>query len=238
MLFGLSEPTRLRLLWNFFIAFGIAERAVHSTINKFSKDGLRAKGDIHQLVRDLIRQQSRAAGEAEQVKLVRKFVGGRGRRLFGEDVHGRTYLPFVRFEAEETTFLFLKIWVHRAVEMDATALFGKWSARSYPDWEMSERRLANVLQMYADGGVYMMRAFGRWERLGSSFLSHTCPAEARGHEVSHEGAHDLACRDTDDQTDVSFRPTQQESHMCTSSEGGRAVHEEGGYHLHKNDYSY
>ena len=25
--------------------------------------------------------------------------------------------------------------VHRAVEMDATALFEKWSARSYPDWE-------------------------------------------------------------------------------------------------------
>ena len=45
-----------------------------------------------------------------------------------------------------------------------------------------------VLQMYADGGAYMMRAFGRWERLGSSFLSHKCPAEAGGHEVSHEGA--------------------------------------------------
>ena len=50
------------------------------------------------------------------------------------------YLPFVRFEAEETTFLFLTIWVHRAVEMDATALFGKWSARSYPDWEIFVRK--------------------------------------------------------------------------------------------------
>ena len=70
------------------------------------------------------------------MKLVRKVVGGRGRRLSGEDVHGKTYLPFVRFQAEETTFLFPQIWVHRAVEVDATALFGKWSARSYPDWEM------------------------------------------------------------------------------------------------------
>ena len=92
-----------------------------------------------------------------------------------------------------------------------------------------------MLQMYADGGVYMMRAFGRWERLGSSFLSHKCPAEARGHEVSHEGGHDLAwCegtvahRDTDVQTDVSFRPTQKESHMCISSEGGRVAHDAGG----------
>ena len=64
VLFGLSEPTRLRPLRNLFIAFGIAERAVQSTINQFSEDSLRAKGDIHQLVRDLIRRQSRAAGEA------------------------------------------------------------------------------------------------------------------------------------------------------------------------------
>ena len=67
--------------------------------------------------------------------------------------------------------------VHRAVEMDATALF-KNGARG---------RIGSVLQIYADGRMYMMRAFGRWERLGSSFLSHKCPAEASGHEVSHEG---------------------------------------------------
>ena len=46
MLFGLSEPTGLRPLRNLFIAFGIAERVVYSTINKLSGDSLRAKGDI------------------------------------------------------------------------------------------------------------------------------------------------------------------------------------------------
>ena len=54
MLFGLSEPPGLQPLRNLFIAFGVAERVVYSTMNKFSEDGLRAKGDIHQLVRDLI----------------------------------------------------------------------------------------------------------------------------------------------------------------------------------------
>ena len=66
----------------------------------------------------------------------------------GEDFHGKTYLPFVRFVQEETTFLFLKIWVHRAVEMDATALFGqleqtaeyKALARLYPDCEIFVRK--------------------------------------------------------------------------------------------------
>ena len=65
MLFGLSEPTGLQPLRNLFIAFGIAERVVYSTINKLSGDSLRAKGDIHQLVRDWSQATvSRAAGEA------------------------------------------------------------------------------------------------------------------------------------------------------------------------------
>ena len=65
MLFGLSEPTGLQPLRNLFIAFGIAERVVCSTINKLSGDSLRAKGDIHQLVRDWSQATvSRAAGEA------------------------------------------------------------------------------------------------------------------------------------------------------------------------------
>ena len=65
MLFGLSEPTGLQPLRNLFIAFGIAERVVYSTINKLSGDSLWAKGDIHQLVRDWSQATvSRAAGEA------------------------------------------------------------------------------------------------------------------------------------------------------------------------------
>ena len=37
VLFGLSEPPGLQPLRNLFIAFGIAERVVYSTINKFSE---------------------------------------------------------------------------------------------------------------------------------------------------------------------------------------------------------
>ena len=79
MLFGLSEPTGLQPLRNLFIAFGIAERVVYSTINKLSGDSLRAKGDIHQLVRDW-----------SQVKQVRKSCCGRGRRSFRRDFHGKS----------------------------------------------------------------------------------------------------------------------------------------------------
>ena len=86
MLFGLSEPAGLQPLRNLFIAFGIAERVVYSTMNKLSGDSLRAKGDIHQLVRDCHRQQSRE----QQVKQVRKSCCGRGRRSFRRDFHGKS----------------------------------------------------------------------------------------------------------------------------------------------------
>ena len=48
-------------------------------------------------------------------------------------------------------------------------------------------RLAGVPEMYADGCVCMMRAFGKWIEVGLIIaLSHSCPANARGHS-SHDG---------------------------------------------------
>jgi len=94
---------------NLFMAFGIAERLVSSTIKKFSNDGLQTKGDIRQLVRDLITGNSIESSRfrpsdpqeaGEEILLVDEVDV-----FFGEDFHGKTYLPSVLFESEEATFL-------------------------------------------------------------------------------------------------------------------------------------
>ena len=40
--------------------------------------------------------------------------------FFGEDIHGKTCCPCVTLESKAVASPFLKIWVHRAEEMDAT----------------------------------------------------------------------------------------------------------------------
>ena len=92
--------------------------------------------------------KSRAAGEADE-----EIVGGRGRRLSEKTSTGRHTSRLCVSRQKRQRFSSLKIWVHRAVGMDATALF-KNGARG-------RTQIGSVLQMYADGGVYMMRAFGR-----------------------------------------------------------------------------
>ena len=57
VLFGLSEPQRYSLFENLFKAFGIAKRVVHST----SQNRLQPKGNIRQLVRDLITGNSQVS---------------------------------------------------------------------------------------------------------------------------------------------------------------------------------
>ena len=86
VLFGLSEPTGLQPLRSLFIAFGIAERVAYSTIKKLSGDSLRAKGHIHQLVRDWSQATvSRAAGKAGE-----EVLSWTRTTFLPEDFHGKS----------------------------------------------------------------------------------------------------------------------------------------------------
>ena len=116
------------LFENLFMAFGIVERFVYSTIKKFSEDGLQTEGNFCQFVRDLITgnslESSRCRPSDDQEAGEEILLVDEVDVFFGEDIHGKTCLPLVLFASEEATSLFLEIWAHRAEEIDTTALFG------------------------------------------------------------------------------------------------------------------
>ena len=93
-------------------------------MKNFSDDGLRTKGDIRQLVRDLITGKRLTSSRChpsdlqeagEEILLVDGVDA-----FFGEGFHNRTYCPCVTLESKAVASPFLKIWAHRAEEMDAT----------------------------------------------------------------------------------------------------------------------
>ena len=107
------------LFENLFMAVGIVERVVHSKMKNFSDDG-----DINQLVRDLITGKRLTSSRChpsdlqeagEEILLVDGVDA-----FFGEGFHNRTYCPCVTLESKAVESPFLKIWAHRAEEMDAT----------------------------------------------------------------------------------------------------------------------
>ena len=112
-----------------------------------------------------------------------------------------------------------------------------WSGTSQDAtlWDVASTRLAGVPEMYADGDVYMMRAFGKWLEVG--LIICFCPTSVllrlevikcptMGDDLAWCGG-TLTHSGTDAQTNVRFRPTLK-IHVCISSEGGRVAHDVGG----------
>jgi len=136
------------LFENLFTAFGITKRVVYSKITKFSEDAVATKGDIRQLILDLIEGMSLDTSSGrpsdpqevgEEILLVDEVDV-----FFGEDFHGQTYNLVALLESEEVRSLLVKIWEHRAEAQNTARLFRhiqqteeyKALLGKFSDWEI------------------------------------------------------------------------------------------------------